>query len=110
MLDLAGGTLTRGTFDGDGHDATWTPDGQYITYTSSEKTGDPGIYRARPGSVDPAEPLLLSARLSYTGIWRSDGDAIVTVANGLVDGSGTDIAVIPNGGTGPLEPVLARPL
>ena len=32
ILGLAEGTLSRATFDRDGHDATWTPDGRFITY------------------------------------------------------------------------------
>ena len=32
ILDLDEGTLTRATFDRDGHDATWTPDGRFLTY------------------------------------------------------------------------------
>ena len=32
ILGLDEGTLTRASFDRDGHDATWTPDGRAITY------------------------------------------------------------------------------
>ncbi len=106
VLDIDGGTMTRGTFDGDGHDATWTPDGRYLTYTS-EKSGLFGIYRTSPGSVEPAELLVSSGRLSYTGVWRTGADALITVANGLREGSQSDIAVIPEGGRGALSPLLA---
>ena len=32
VLGLEEGTLSRASFDRDGHDATWTPDGRFITY------------------------------------------------------------------------------
>ena len=32
ILGLDQGTLSRATFDRDGHDATWTPDGRFLTY------------------------------------------------------------------------------
>ncbi len=106
VVDLANGTMSRATFDGDGHDAAWTPDGRLLTYTSS-KTGVLGIYRTSPGSLDRAEPLLATPRLTYTGIWHPDASKMITVANELRDGSQSDLAVIANGGRGPLEPLLA---
>src|SRR5690606_21745095 len=49
-LSLAQGTLTRATFARDGHHATSTPDGRFITYASS-RGGSLGIFRIRPGSA-----------------------------------------------------------
>ena len=34
ILSLDQRTLSRATFDRDGHDATWTPDGRYLSYVS----------------------------------------------------------------------------
>ncbi|MBC7788427.1 MAG: protein kinase [Anaerolineae bacterium] len=106
ILSLDQGTLSRATFDRDGHDATWTPDGRSITY-SSTRAGPLGIYRTRPGSATPAESLLTSSKLAYTGIWLRDGSALVTMGNELGPGSRIDIAIVRNGGRGPISPLVA---
>jgi eukaryotic-like serine/threonine-protein kinase len=105
-LDLADGRLSRATFDRDGHDATWTPGGEAITYISA-KTGTLGIYRARPGQAEPPDSLLVSGSLSYTGHWLPDGSALVTVGNALRPESRTDIGIVRNAGRGPIEPLVA---
>jgi len=105
-LDLADGRLSRATFERDGHDATWTPGGDAITYLSV-KSGTIGVYRAHPGQADPADSLLASTTLGYTGEWLPDGSALVTVANSLREGSRGDIAIVRNAGRGPIEPLVA---
>jgi eukaryotic-like serine/threonine-protein kinase len=105
ILSLEQGTLTRATFDHDGHDGTWTPDGHFLTYTSI-KTGVVGLYRTRPGSATPAESLLVSPKLAYTGLWLPDGSGLLTVAADLAPNSGNDIALITNAGRGPLQPIV----
>jgi serine/threonine-protein kinase len=106
VLDLDQGTLTRVTFDRDGHDPVWTPDGRHITYTSL-RSGVPGIYRVRPGSGAAAESLIASPQLTYTGAWLPDGSGLVTVGAQLRPGSGEDVAIVQNGGHGPVEPLIA---
>jgi serine/threonine-protein kinase len=106
VLTLEQGMLSRATFERDGHDAVWTPDGRFLTY-SSARTGTLGVYRTRPGSAEPAESLLASPALLYTGRWLRDGSALVTVAVDLRPGSGNDIALVRNGGRGPIEPLAA---
>jgi len=108
VLTLEQGTLSRATFERDGHDAVWTPDGRFLTY-SSARTGALGVYRKRPGSAEPAESLLVSPALLYTGRWLRDGSALVTVAVDLRPGSGNDLALVRNGGRGPVEPLAASP-
>jgi len=108
ILDLDQQTLSRATFDRDGHDATWTPDGRQITYTTFHN-GPLGVFRVRPGSGAPAESLLTSATLAYTGLWLRDGSGLVTVANETSRGTIHDIAIVRNGGRGPIEPIAATP-
>ena len=108
ILSLDQGTLSRATFDRDGHDATWTPDGRFITYLSA-RAGPIGIYRKRPGNAEPAESLLASPAIAYTGAWLRDGSALVTVGQNLRPRSGPDVAIVRNGGRGPLEPIVAGP-
>ncbi len=106
VLDLADGQLSRATFERDGHDATWTPDGSTLTYLSN-RSGTLGIYRARPGQAESADSLLASTSLGYTGHWLPDGSALVTVANSMRPGSRSDIAIVRNAGRGPIEPLVA---
>ncbi len=107
VLDVDARLLTRATFDRDGHDATWSPDGQSLTYTSLPRGGTFSLLRTRLGSAEPAESLLASPQLGYTGVWLRDGSALVTAANSLEPGSRTDIGIVRNGGRGPVEPLVA---
>ena len=120
VMGLENGTLSRATFDRDGHDATWTPDGRFLTYIVPVAR-DGGVtlvlLRKRPGSAEPPDTLLASPSLSYTGVWLRDGSALVTTGANLrrdprlpdsaQAGSGSDAAIIRNGGKGPLEPLVA---
>ena len=122
LLGLEEGTLTRASFDRDGHDATWTPDGRFITYIAPVNRPD-GVtlvlLRKRPLSAEPPDTLLASRLLSYTGVWLRDGSGLVTTAAGLRrdprasdsagTGSGADAAIVRNAGRGPVEPLVASP-
>ena len=63
----------------------------------------------RPGTGSPAETLLVSPQLNFTGYWLPDGKALVTVAINLEEGSAQDLALVGNGGNGPIEPLVATP-
>lgn len=122
VLSLEEGTLTRASFDRDGHDATWTPDGRYITYIAP-MSGPDGVtlvlLRKRPASAEPPDTLLASRLLAYTGVWLGDGSGLVTTATGVRRGPGaadsvaadsrTDVAIVRNAGKGPVEPLVASP-
>jgi serine/threonine-protein kinase len=108
ILSLEDGTLSRATFVRDGHDATWTPDGNFITY-SSTISGALGVYRKRPGSAEPAESLFASLSLNYTGLWLNNGSGLITTGSDLRPGSRTDIALLQNAGRGPLAPIVSSP-
>jgi Tol biopolymer transport system component len=109
ILSLNDGTLSRATFDRDGHDATWSPDGRTIIYTSA-RSGALGTYRTRPGNAAAVDSLFASSELAYTGVWTPDGQTIVTVANNQQGApSGSNIVALPNGGRGPMRPVVATP-
>ena len=109
ILSLAQGTLSRATFDRDGHDATWTPDGQSITYSTFRNNATFGLYRVRPGSGAKPDSLLVSPKVGYTGLWLPDGSGLVTSSDDLSSGSGRDVALISNGGRGPLVPLVSTP-
>jgi serine/threonine-protein kinase len=120
ILELDQGTFTRATFDRDGHDATWTPDGRFLTYIAPvQRQGSVTLVllRKRPGSAEPPDTLLASPALSYTGVWLRDGTGLVTTGTNLrrrpgtpdstQDESGLDAGIILNGGRGPLQPLVA---
>jgi Tol biopolymer transport system component len=120
VLSLDQGTLTRATFDPNGHDATWTPDGRFLTYIIPVARPD-GVtlvlLRKRPGSAEPPDTLLTTPALAYTGEWLRDGSALVTTGTNLrrrpgapdstQPQSGNDAGIIRNQGRGPLEPLVA---
>ena len=120
ILALDQGTLTRATFDPNGHDATWTPDGRFLTYIAP--IARPGgltlvLLRKRPGSAERPDTLLNSPALTYTGVWLRDGSALVTTGTNLEgqggapdsaqSQTGNDAGIIRNQGRGPLEPLVA---
>jgi serine/threonine-protein kinase len=122
VLALAEGTLTRATFDREGHDATWMPDGRFLTYIAPLSQSDGTtlvLLRKRPGSAEPPETLLVSPLLSYTGVWLRDGTGLLTTALNLrrarpgadtaAADSRTDAAIVGGGGKGPLAPLVASP-
>jgi serine/threonine-protein kinase len=106
VQNLDDGTLSRATFDRDGHDATWSPDGRTLAYTSF-RNGVFGVHRIRPGSTETSDSLLTSPTLAYTGIWLRDASALVTVGQSLSPESNLDIGILRNAGRGPIEPVVA---
>ena len=105
-VDVGSDRLSRATFDRDGHDVSWTPDGISITYLSA-RSGTESIYRKHPGDAGLVAPLFTSAQLGFTGVWLRDSSALVTAANDLKTNSGADIGIIRNGGRGPLVPLVA---
>lgn len=118
IYGLAEATLTRATFDRDGHDATWTPDGRFLTYIAPRVQSDNilVLLRKRPGSAEAPETLLASPSLAYTGEWLRDGSALVTT---IVPAAGagdtlranfrSDVALVRGGGRGPIVPLVASP-
>ncbi len=119
LFDLRDGTLSRATFDRDGHDGTWSPDGSLITYTAPKAGAGQQelvLLRKPPGSAEPAETLLANPSLAYTGVWLRDGSAMLTTGLNLRRTSPSDsqqaetrsdLAINLNGGRGPLQPILA---
>jgi serine/threonine-protein kinase len=106
ILDLGDSAFTRATFDRDGHDASWTRDGRSLAYTSFQRSVL-RVNRIRPGGSQSGDSLITSSLLAYTGIWLRDESALVTVAQSLRPESNLDIAIVRNGGRGPVEPLVA---
>jgi Tol biopolymer transport system component len=99
------GTLSRATFERDAHDAVWTPDGKFLTFTSFRR-GALGIYRASPGAHAQPDSLFTAQPLVYSGEWLKDGSGLMTTASNLAPRSGLDVAFIDSAGRGPIVPVV----
>ena len=54
LLTLRDSTLTRLTFDNDGHDPTWMPDGRSVLYGTNRANGV-GIHRRRIDGTGTAD-------------------------------------------------------
>ncbi|MBI3504230.1 MAG: protein kinase [Proteobacteria bacterium] len=106
VLDVATGTPSRVTYDRDGHDVIWGPDGRTITYLSS-KSGTLGIYRKRADGTTTSDSLYASPKVGAPGPWLKNGSALVSVAENLTASSGLDVGILRNDGKGPFEPILA---
>ncbi len=108
QVDMLDGGLTRVTFDRDGHDGTWEPDGKFITYSSAIRAGGAlSIYRTKLGRAQEVDSLISNPAVAYVGVWLPDRSAILTAGNSLASASRSDIALIRNGGRGPVEAVVA---
>jgi serine/threonine-protein kinase len=108
VLDLRGNVMSRATFDRDGHDATWTPDGTALTYLSGSG-GSQAVYRTRAGDAG-SQRLLTAPQVVYSGLWLPDGKSLLTVTTqtnspetGLYDIS----SVRPGGEPPSVEPLVA---
>ena len=101
IFDRVQQQLTRATFDNDGHDPAWAPDGRSLYYTSLRR-GHTGVYRILPGT-NRVDSIHVSAHLAYTGTPLPDG-SLVTMANDVRAGTAGDIVRI-RPGQSELEPI-----
>ncbi|MCX5767469.1 MAG: protein kinase [Gemmatimonadetes bacterium] len=106
LYDVGSRALTRTTFAGNGHDVAWSPDGHSIAFLSA-RAGTLGIFSKRADGSTQSDSLLTSSQIGYSGTWLKDGKSLLTVVLNLKAKSGSDIALVRNGGHGPIEPVLA---
>ncbi len=101
VYSLTQGTLTRVTFDNDGHDAIWTPDGRALFYVATRD----GATRLLRSDLDGPGSIVSPQSLAAPGGWLSDGTLIGTRSS---TGSATGWDIMTVGGSG-LESVIATP-
>ncbi|HEX6091057.1 MAG TPA: protein kinase, partial [Gemmatimonadales bacterium] len=100
VLSLEQGTLTRVTFENDGHDAIWSRDGRSLVYIGT-RDGRTQLLRSRMDG-NPGEPLASDAAIAPGG-WLADG-RLLTVATADAQRLGYNIMV---DSAGRLVPFLA---
>jgi hypothetical protein len=96
--------ITRATFQLDGHDVAWAPDGRGIYYVAGNG-GKLDIFRAQLGSTAPAKPLGTRAELSYTGTPLPRGGFLTTVPG--ASGRGLDLVRVTDSAA--IDTILATP-
>ncbi|MDA2935363.1 hypothetical protein MYX82_13640, partial [Acidobacteria bacterium AH-259-D05] len=72
LYDIARDTLTRFTSEGDNSLPIWTPDGEWITFTST-RTGPWNVFRKRSDGSGEAEQLTTSEVWALPSSWSPDG-------------------------------------
>jgi serine/threonine-protein kinase len=100
VLSLEQGTLTRVTFENDGHDAIWSRDGRSLVYVGT-RDGRTQLLRSRMDG-SPGEPLASDVAIAPGG-WLADG-RLLTVATADAQRLGYNIMV---DSAGRLVPFLA---
>ena len=101
-LDLRNRTFARVSFENDGHDPVWMPDGNSMLYVS--KTG---IYRRRADGGTPAESVFVTGRFTSALAVTPDGKMAITAPTGT--NGGFDLGLLKLDGTREQSPLLETP-
>lgn len=90
IMGLETGSLQRMTFDGFNIEPVWSPDGEWIYY-SSNRAGPYNVYRRRANGHGAAERVMTSARHQYPYFWSPDGRHLIY--GEAAEGTGFDLWV-----------------
>ena len=102
VLSLTQGTLTRVTFDNNGHDAIWSADGRSLIYVATRD----GATRLLRSDLDgTAGTVVADDPLAAPGGWLADG-TLIGNRSSTNSATGWDIMTVGGGG---LESVIATP-
>ncbi|MFQ5817680.1 MAG: protein kinase [Terriglobia bacterium] len=97
VYELARGTLTRLTFEGENFPPVWTPDGQRVTFRST-RAGQRNLFWKPADGSGAAERLTTSKHEQDPTSWSPDGKLLAFAENNPE--TGWDIWVLPLKGEG----------
>ncbi|HEX6250131.1 MAG TPA: protein kinase [Gemmatimonadaceae bacterium] len=105
-LDLRQGTLTRLTFDNDGHDPVWSSDGNRIAYATA-RGGVIGMFSRSADGSGGAESLYVGRTAETVGAFIPGGNSAVVISVGT--GGSFDLTLMPLSGARTPEQILSTP-
>jgi Tol biopolymer transport system component len=91
-LDMQQRTLTRLTFDNDGHDPVWSPDGSRIAYATG-RGGIIGMFLQDAGGAGKAESLLVGPSAMGVAAFVPDRREVVVFITG--NAGSWDVGLVP---------------
>jgi serine/threonine-protein kinase len=101
LLDLRQRTMGRLSFENDGHDPVWSPDGRWVAYVHGN-----GVWRRRADGSGTPDSIFAQSAGASTLEFTPDGQRLLTA---MTAGAGFDVGVISVGEAGPATPLLATP-
>ncbi|HXT19894.1 MAG TPA: hypothetical protein VN923_04010, partial [Thermoanaerobaculia bacterium] len=101
IVDKKDGALQRLTFDGFNIEPVWSPDGQWVAY-SSNRLGPFNVFRRRTDGSAPAERVMTSAHHQHPTSWSPDGRELMFGDVGPETGFDLWVLNLANGRTRPL--------
>jgi serine/threonine-protein kinase len=78
VRDLAQGTLTRVSFEGDANDPVWTPDGRRVCYGTA-RAGVRGVWCRRAAGGAEAESVYVGPQETTAGVFTPDGQELILI-------------------------------
>jgi Tol biopolymer transport system component len=101
-LDLRQRTLTRISFEDDGHDPIWSPDGRWITYVHFN-----GVWRRRADGSGGPDSVFVRSALTSGLEYARDGSVLLTSPTGA--NAAFDVGVLSLGEQREQSPLLSTP-
>ena len=105
-MDLQEQTLSRLTFDDDGHDPVWTPDGRKVAYATA-RAGVIGMFLRDADGTGAAESLYVGPTAQTVGAFPPRGDRAIVISTGTA--SSFDLSTIPLTAGGAPQAFLSSP-
>jgi serine/threonine protein kinase len=108
IVELDTGTRRRLTNTTDVSSPAWSPDGKWVAYTRTARTGQQGIYR-KPAEGAAAEELLLPTTMpTWVADWSPDGQFLLFMQDAGLTKTRRDLWLLPLNG-GAARPLLQNP-